>query len=693
MRARTADTAAERRRGRADLSPRLRSVLIFTAATILFAAIFILPDLLQPDRAEAIDIPVVSDVADAAQDLIGKGAEKLGETAMGPIKDAFLWMLNMLFGGIQATLSIKLLTWLTTMPDFSGGQVAKIGRSLQIAAGAFLTCILTLSIIRFWLGSYTSSGNASSGIEGVIRTAIAALLIGLWPKLFSMGVSLTNAFSTALLNDAAKDRLQKLFAGLDMASLGIPAAGAAAGGAVGLFVGAGISILVWIIVSTASVVLFLGLIIMKIMVTAGTVIAFVAMPLALVLWPIPETSWIAGMLAKAIAVLLAIPVIWILVFSAASAIGSDVFFLSNNGKNADFLGTGLNILLIKPLVACALLYLAIMLPNRLMRMVPLAGGARVPGSNAARAVTSYATYRSLDAVASSTGARAGIGAATSGFKKGFNPPAQTEMTGTGFKAEGWKGNVQDKAQQMGGKARGAADQAKSAAGSQGGKAAGAAAGGYVAGAAGAAAGSKIGEQAGTKASQAVPSAAQSVSENRSDIPISKFETASATQKNAQGGPLPMGSTERTAKVDAEHQRMRSMDPAERPTQAQTQQAWNQLGDSPNAQKAIRNVSADPANGGETPRELADWSVDTKNTNWGAPAENATRTIGEASPEVRESVVTDGKGYGWATAGANGGQTAGGNGSAATARPAGGNTKAVPNATEGQKKPAMRRGES
>ena len=695
MRARTADTATESRRGRASLSPALRSVLIFGAVTVLLLAIFMLPDLIQPQKAEAVDIPVISDAVDVATDLIGNGIEKAGETAMGPIKDAFLWMLNMIFGGIQATLSIKLLTWLTSMPDFSGGQVAKLGRSMQIAAGAFLGCVLTLSIIRFWLGSHTSSGNASNGIEGVIRTAVAALLIGLWPKIFSMGVQLTNAFSNALLNDAAKDRLQNLFAGLDMASLGLPAAGGAAGGAIGLFIGAGISILVWIIVSTASVVLFLGLIMMKILVTAGTVIAFVAMPLALVLWPLPETSWIAGMLSKAIGVLLAIPIIWILVFSAASAIGSDVFFLSNNGKNPDFLGTGLNILLIKPLVACALLYLAIILPSRLMRMVPLAGGAR-GSSNAVRAVTSYAAYRGLDAVTSSGTVRGGVGAATAGFKNGFSPPAQTSMSGAGFESSGWKGKIHDKAQEMGGKARNAADQAKNAAGQRGGQAAGAAAGGSVGGAAGAAAGGAVGGVAGEKAASAVPTPSFS-GENRKDMPISKFENASSNMKNAQGGPLPINTTpERNAKVDAEHERMQSMPAAERPTQPQVQQAWNQLGESPQAQAAIRTVSSDPSTEGRTPRELADWSVNTGNPNWGEPAENATRTIGEASPQVRETVLTGGQGYSWRSGGGGsggGGGGGGGNGGSPTPRPTGGGATKVPNPTEGHKKPAMRKGES
>lgn len=704
MRKHAADTASQDRRGRIESLPRLHPALLVGGLTLLFLAMFLLPDLIAPSHAKALDIPNPLDVADDAIDALNPAnmaedaLKKAGTEAAGAIQDAFFWMLNQIFGGIQATLSVKLLTWLTTLPDFSGGQVAKIAKSMQIAAGAFLGCILTISIIRFWLGSYTSSGNASSGFEGLIRTGFAALLIGLWPRLFTMGVELANAFSAALLNDAAKQRLENLFQGLDMASLGLPIAGGATAGAVGLFVGAGISILVWIVIATASAVLFLGLIIMKIIVTAGTVIAFVAMPLALVLWPIPETSWIANMLAKAIAVLLAIPVLWILVFSAASAIGSDVFFLSNNGKNPDFLQTGLNILLIKPLVACALLYLAVMLPSRLVRMVPLAGGAKVPGSGTARAVTSYATYRSLDAVAGNSALRAPANAARQGVMDGFGSTGQgasgePELTGVSAKAFG-------AGQKMGGQARQVFDRGKQMVGQQGGQAAGAAAGGSVAGPTGAAVGGAAGGAVGEKAASAVPSAGQQGGPvPRKDIAISDFENAPSNRKNANGGPLAMGSTpEREVRVSAEHNRMNSMSPEDRPTQAQTQDAWNKLGASPQAQQAIRNVSSAPESQGSTPKELAEWSVDTKNSGWGTQAEDATRTIGEASPQVRESVITGGQGYGGggntqtprpAPAQANGNGNGNGGG---TPRPGSG-TKAVPDPTEGHKRPASKRGES
>ncbi|MBN8867302.1 MAG: hypothetical protein J0H98_07095 [Solirubrobacterales bacterium] len=699
---RTVDTAAETRRGPA-VRPRLRSALLFGALTFGFVLAFLLPDLVAPAHAQAaIDIP---NPLDGADDLIKSlnpaglaedAIDKAGEVAAKPIKEAFFWMMNQIFGGIQATLSVKLLVWLTTLPDFSGGQVRQIARAMQIVAGAFLSCVLTLSIIRFWLGSYTSGGGFSSGLEGLGRTAIAALLIGLWPKLFSMGVSLTNALSSSLLNDAAKDRLENLFQGLDMATLGITGVGAA-GGAVGIFIGAGISMLVWIFISVASVGLFLALIMMKIIVTAGTVIAFVAMPLALVLWPIPETSWIANMLAKAIAVLLAIPVIWILVFSAASAVGADVFFLSNNGKNANFLETGLNILLIKPLVACALLYLAIRLPSRLLQMAPLMGGGHMPGSRFANSVTSYATYRGLEKVSgpAMSSAQGALGS--------FNSPGPSPM-GTGASGSAGVADGQDRGNQQSAARGGGTDQASSqrAAGQAGraaGVAAGAAATGGVAaagaGAAGGAAGAQAGAAAGGEqaAQQAAPNPTRvsAPAVKSTATPVAAFEQAPPSMKDGKGGPAVITqSTDRRNLVNGEQNRMNSMPESQRPPQPQVQAAWNSLNDSPQAQAAIRNASSDPVYEGKTPPELASWSMDTGNPHWGTDSMEASRIIGEASPATRESVVTQGQGYG----SAGGASTSGGGpergSSTPTPRPST-SVEGVPDATAEQPRTAARKG--
>lgn len=697
----TVDTANERRRG--PIRPRLRSWLSPVGAFAAFLAAFLIPQLIAPAQAHAFNpVDALGDgfdfinPANFAKDAI----EKAGAEAAGAIQDAFFWMLNQLFGGIQATMSVALLSWLTKLPDFSSGQVMQIQRSMQVAAGAFLGCVLTFSIIRYWLGSHTNGGGVFAGLEGVARTAFAALMIGLWPTLFTKGVQLSNAFASALLNDAAKQRLENLFQGLDMATLGLPAAGGATAGAIGIAIGSGISVLMWIIIAIASVVLFLGLIVMKIMLTAGTVLIFVGMPIALVFWPIPETSWIANAMTRILAVLLAIPVIWILVFAAASAIGSDVFFLSNNGKNENFLQTGLNILLIKPLVACALLYMAIVLPKSLLRMAPIVGGMRSPGSRVGSAMTSYATYRGMEKVSGVAGsAMSGMaGKAGAAGAAGQSPGGQSgprKVPNFSNQSGGTAGaSAAHRAAAENARNQGAAAAAKGAAG---GAAAGAAPGAVAGAAAGAATG-----VAGAGATQ-IPKTAAS----RSNIPVSNFENAPPRFRDKSGGPSAVTLDQSfPGRVDSAHNRMNSMPAAERPSQEQVQTAWRKLDAAPSAQAAIKTASAAPSNNGETPRELATWSLDGGNPYWGSEAQQATKTIGEASPEVREQVVTGGKGYGngGSSGGFGGGSGGGGNnGGGGFTGNGGGNAAPTPRPTKSQpaladptanhKRPAIKKGES
>lgn len=677
-------TNSTRGRRRSPSGFRLRLPLLVALAVVLVFCLVILPDLIAPEPAKAIDLPGVPDFMNPAQ-WAEDALKKAGTEATSAIQDSFFWMMNQIFGGVQAALSVELLVWLTKLPDFSQGQVGSMERSVQVAAGAFLGCILTLSIVRFWLGSYTSSGGVMAGLEGVWRTAFAALMIGLWPRLFDIGVKLSNAFSSAILHDGVKQRLENLFQGLDMASLGLPAAGGAGAGAIGIAIGAGISLLMWIIIAFASVVLFMGLVVMKIIITAGTVLVFVVMPLALVLWPLPETSWIANALAKTCAVLLAIPVLWILVFGAASAIGADIFFLSNNGTNDNFLQTGLNILLVKPLVACALLYMAIVLPTRLLKMAPITGSMGRPGQvmGAAKTMATYAGYKKVTSmVGSSASPAAKPAAAGAGAGGGSSGPGKAQGSSSGTAesaAAGSSGSKQTRKQAEDAGAVAGAGMTAAAASTGGAAAAGvqqsAAAGRTPAREAGASAEGGAGARVGTAA-------------------VAKFESANGSfvdQKS--GGPAQMMvGPEYRSKVGADQKRMNSMPESERPKAPQVQSAWSTLEASPSAQGAISRVSADPVNQGKTAPEVAAWSNDSQNPYWGAEAQQATRTIGEASPFVREHVVTEGQGYssGGGGGGGKGGppKNGGGDGNAAAPRTPK-VEKPEPTSTSDYKKPPTR----
>jgi hypothetical protein len=87
---------------------------------------------------------------------------------------------------------------------------------------------------------------------------------------------------------------------------------------------------------------------------------FVGMPLALMLWPIPELAWIARAAMRMFATVLAIPLAWAVCFATFAAIGVDALALKGAGKAVDAL--------IMPLVAVALLWLVVALPKTMVRM-------------------------------------------------------------------------------------------------------------------------------------------------------------------------------------------------------------------------------------------------------------------------------------------------------------------------------------
>lgn len=345
-----------------------RRYLMFGAIGFALALVaVVLPDLLRPEQAQAIDIP---NPIEEVGDLAGKALGGAADAVSAPLKEGFVWMVNTLFGGPQADMTMALVKYLTTMPNFATGNVMVLQKNMQAVAGALLACVLTLSIVRYWLGSFFEGSNMVAGLEGAIKVIFAAIMIGLWPTLFKLAGHFFNALSATLLTDGLRDQLRELFTEISGSAL-------LASGLAGP-IGSSVGMLMWIVIAIATTILFLGLLLMKIMVTAGTVIVFVGMPLALILWPIPETSWIAKALAKTLVVLLAIPVVWVVIFSAAAALGSDVFGATDK-EGAEVASTGLDAILIKPLIAIALMYMAITIPGKLLRMAPMMGAMRGGG--------------------------------------------------------------------------------------------------------------------------------------------------------------------------------------------------------------------------------------------------------------------------------------------------------------------------
>ena len=201
------------------------------------------------------------------------------------------------------------------------------------------------------------------------RTVGAALFLAIWPWLFETAVSLTNLFTNSLLGSGAV-----VHSVSHLLAAGLGAGIALNFTPIGLFLD--------IAMAVAASLLFLGLLLVKIVVSISTVLVFIGMPLAVVAWPV--VPWIARAAMRAFAVCLLVPVMWALCFAASAAVSLNaISFNASSVLNA----------LLEPLVAIVLLWVMLRLPIHLAKVAML-GAAPLGGGFASRAV-SYAAGSQL----------------------------------------------------------------------------------------------------------------------------------------------------------------------------------------------------------------------------------------------------------------------------------------------------------
>jgi len=276
-------------------------------------------------------------------------------------------ILKQTFGGLAVAASPLLTGTLTQVPDFASqsGEVVALERSTTAVGFAIAGLVLTLSILRFALAGMSASGGFE-GAEGVTRTLVAALAMVAWPWAFHNLAALMNTVTSALLSTSSVHVALITLVGVG----GIGAVLFATHSKIGWIFG--------IVILGLEALLMIGLLLMKVLLAGATTLIFVAMPLALALWPLRETAWIAGRLAHVLFVAVATPLIWALIFATAAVMGGSVF-----GLHGGFWDT----ILIRPLAAMSMFVLALWAPLMLLRHAH--GGVGHPVGR----LTGYASMR------------------------------------------------------------------------------------------------------------------------------------------------------------------------------------------------------------------------------------------------------------------------------------------------------------
>ncbi len=268
----------------------------------------------------------------------------------GAVVDALLKVLQAIFGGVEAKLITGVINALLTIPNFDNGQVAGLEKTTVAIAMGMLSAVLTLSIVRYYVAGLTDSGSGGfEALQGLVRVIGAVSFIVVWPGLFNEVVKIPRLFNAALLGSGS---VQRNVALLFDAALVFGAGAFAVGGGIGLIFP--------ITIGLIAAVVFILLLWMKVQLAILLMFLYVSMPLAVVLWPVPELSWLSTSALKTLFVALIVPCVWAILFALSAAINTDVLTWVPTHSVIDTV-------IVRPLAGITLMILCITIPRFLMR--------------------------------------------------------------------------------------------------------------------------------------------------------------------------------------------------------------------------------------------------------------------------------------------------------------------------------------
>ncbi len=315
-------------------------------AVSIVVAVF-MATLARPDTAHA-EVPLVGELP-----VIGPAVNALkagAETLLDPVETALSKVLQAIFGGIEAKLITGVINGLLTIPNFDTGHVAALEHTTVAIAAGMLGAVLTLSILRYYLAGLSDSGSGGfEAIQGLIRVIGAVGFIIAWSSIFAEIVQIPKAFDGAILGSGS---VQHSVALLFDAALVI--------GAGAFALDSGLGLIFVVLIAFIAAVVFIALLWMKVLVSVMMMFLYVSMPLCVVLWPVPELSWLAVAALRSLFVALLVPCVWAILFALSSAVNADVLTWAPSHSIVDTV-------IIRPLAGITLMLLCITIPRFLIR--------------------------------------------------------------------------------------------------------------------------------------------------------------------------------------------------------------------------------------------------------------------------------------------------------------------------------------
>ena len=293
------------------------------------------------------------------------------------------------FFGIEARVTRRAVQWLIATPVYTNsgdyGELNQLRSYMTVAGWALFTLVLTVSGVRYYASGFTSGGSYEA-VEALARGGLAAGALAIYPEVFGSLSIATNYLTYGITHaPGVEPGLAKLLTA------------ATVGGFSPLGIGT--------IAAVVAVVLLVLLLITKIVIATLLALLYVAAPLAIALWPLPETSWLARTWLQSLIGVLLWPVVWALCFAIFAVMSASAFTLNGSFGSE----------LVKPWVAVAALFVSFKAPQLLARQAMLAGLTPSVGNTAARAlVYGRAAVRSGGAASGAQGVSGRFGGGAAG---------------------------------------------------------------------------------------------------------------------------------------------------------------------------------------------------------------------------------------------------------------------------------------
>ena len=324
-----------------------RTRLVAVAAGI--ALVVVLAALSSPPEAQAgvdltpgFSIPNPLDALPSPGDLVGKVFEFFFKT----------------FFGLEAKVTRRAVEWLIATPIYTDSrdyaELNQLRAYMTVAGWGLFTLVLTVSGVRYYASGFTSGGSFEA-VESLARGGMAAGALAIYPEVFGALSIATNYLTYGITHAPGVED-----------GLAILLTAATVGGFTPLGIGT--------IAAVVAVVLLVLLVITKIVIATLLALLYVAAPLAIALWPLPETSWLARTWLQSLIGVLLWPVVWALCFAVFAVMGASAFTLKGS----------FGAQLIKPWVSVAALFVSFKAPQLLARQAMLAGLTPSLGNAAAR---------------------------------------------------------------------------------------------------------------------------------------------------------------------------------------------------------------------------------------------------------------------------------------------------------------------